>query len=227
MIKRIKINIRKLQEFLERHFLGSFIHKVAWKFRHLYKKSWNKDYLNSVDRTHRVKISQTIASFQDVNKVLDVGCAVGANLLKLREYLPKAKLTGVDINASAIKFAKIHFASVKDNNVAFKVKDLTKFKDFNDNEFDVIFTDAVLMFIAPSDIDNVIKDFIRIAKKGIVLNEYHQEGLEDGYFDGGRWVYDYIGLFAKHCPNAKVEIEKSVFSGGSWDTYGSLIKINL
>ncbi|SFV87485.1 hypothetical protein MNB_SUP05-SYMBIONT-5-102 [hydrothermal vent metagenome] len=189
----------------------------------------HKGYLhpnNDRGRAH-MQVTQSVSSFQGVASILDVGCGVGGNLIKLREFLPKAKLTGVDINATAIASTKEYFATNNDKNVVLKSMDLTKLKDFNDDEFDVVFTDAVLMFIAPSDIDNVIQDFIRIARQGIVLHEYHQNSLKTDYFDGGRWVYDYVQLFEKHHPNAKVEIRKSVVNAGSWSTYGNLIKINL
>ena len=227
MIKLIKIIGRNLQEFTERHILGGLIHKTMWRFRHLYVKDWSLKSLNSVKDPHRLQISKTVASFKGVNTVLDIGCASGANTAQLRNFLPNARLTGIDINPSGIEHAKRHFASINDNNVDFLVKDLTKLTDFSGNSFDVVFTNAVLMFITPNDIDQVIKSFIRIAKRGIVLNEYHKQDLDGDFFDGGRWVYDYISLFKKHCPSAKIEIKKSVFSGGSWDKYGSLIKISL
>ena len=180
MIKAIKVKIRQLQELLERKALGSFINKITWRYWHL----THKGYLhpnNDRGRAH-MQVTQSVSSFQGVASILDVGCGVGGNLIKLREFLPKAKLTGVDINATAI---------------------------------------------ASSDIGNVIQDFIRIARQGIVLHEYHQNSLKTDYFDGGRWVYDYVQLFEKHHPNAKVEIRKSVVNAGSWSTYGNLIKINL
>ncbi len=227
MIKITKIIGRQLQELLERHVLGSFIQKIIWKFRHLYVKDWSLKYLYTIDRSHRIQISKAVISFASVESVLDIGCGPGANIAQLRSFLPNAKLTGIDINCSGVEVAKKFFASINDDRVEFAVKDLTNLTCLSDNSFDVVLTDAVLMFITPNDIDKVIKSFGRIAKKGIVLNEYHKQDLDNGLFDGGRWVYDYDFLFRTHFPKAKREIAKSNFNGGSWDKYGSLIKISL
>ncbi|MDP2430849.1 MAG: hypothetical protein Q8O33_02340 [Pseudomonadota bacterium] len=73
---------------------------------------------------------------------------------------------------------------------------------------------------------NVLTEISRIARKGIVLNEYHAVGPINGHFDGGRWVYDLVALLRETVPaHARIETRKSAFSGGLWDQYGTLITV--
>ena len=49
----------------------------------------------------------------------------------------------------------------------------------HDKSVDVVLIDALLMFITPNLIDNVITETVRLAKKGIVINDYHLAGIKD------------------------------------------------
>jgi hypothetical protein len=64
-------------------------------------------------------------------------------------------------------------------------------------------------------------------KIGKVLNEYHKDGELNGFFAGGRWVYDFPALLRQHLPKADVRNTRSAFTGGAWDEYGRLIEVNL
>jgi hypothetical protein len=92
---------------------------------------------------------------------------------------------------------------------------------------DVVLTDAVLMFIAPDRIQNVLAELGRVARKGLVLNEFHLAGETAGRFNGGRWVYDLVALIAQLFPQAQVHTRKSAFTGGAWDDYGTLVEVRL
>lgn len=90
---------------------------------------------------------------------------------------------------------------------------------------DVVFTDAVLILVAQDRIGDVLTEMGRVARKGLVFNEYHDSSLEKGTYYGGRWVYNYESLLARCFPSASVVIEKSAYRGGGWDEYGFLIKV--
>ena len=96
----------------------------------------------------------------------------------------------------------------------------------HDKSVDIVLIDALLMFITPSLIDDVITEIIRLAKKGIVINDYHLAGKEHGLFFGGRWVYDIESLLRRRLPKARITLEKSDFVGGGWDSYGTFIVVH-
>ena len=223
----IKRFIRLIQEFIERYLLGNLLQEWTWRLRHLYRKNWAEEYLASTNHPHRDQIVKSVESFQRVNSVLEIGCASGANLIRLRNALPKAHLIGVDINQQGISAARNYFASTDDNNINLIVGRADQLTDIQDDSVDVVLVDAVLMFVTPDRIEKVLSEIIRIANKGIVLNEYHKVGELKGFFDGGRWVYDLSALLAKLAPNLDIRMKKSAFTGGSWDDYGCLFEARL
>jgi ubiquinone/menaquinone biosynthesis C-methylase UbiE len=136
-------------------------------------------------------------------------------------------LYGIDINREAIATAKRYFFDQSDERVYLNVGRADLLARFSDASIDVVFTDAVLMFIAPDRIHTVLSGLARVARKGIVLNEYHSPGETEGRFDGGRWVYDFAALLQQQIPHAHISTRKSTFTGGDWDAYGTLIEVRL
>lgn len=223
----IKAFARHIQERLERGALGTRLQEWVWRTRHLYRKNWAQGYLGTVNHPHRSQLVEAVAAMGDIGSVLEVGCASGANLVCLRERLPGAQLVGVDINSQAIKVARRHFEAMGDKNVRLLVGRADSLMAIPDASVDVVVTDAVLMFIAPDRIRAVLAELGRVARKGIVLNEYHLAGETGGRFDGGRWVYDLMRLIELQVPRARVRTRKSAFAGGAWDVYGTLIEVRL
>ena len=216
-----------VQEILERYVLGGFIQKCIWGWKHLYSKNWTKISLGSKDLSHRDQIVLSITSFDSVQSVLEIGCAAGPNLRRLREKLPSIQLVGIDINKQAISTANKYFRSVNDDKVNLFVKRADQLADFRDKSFDVVFSLAVLLYIPPDSINQVVADMIRLSRNGVVLIEYHLEGADEGFFDSGCWVYNYSTIIRRQFPEANINIQKSDFKGGSWDLYGSIITVKL
>lgn len=214
---------RRVQEWLERGPIGTRLQEWAWRNRHLYRRGWARDYLETIDHPHRAQIVEAVAAFQP-ESVLEIGCASGANLAGLRQRLPLARLHGLDINAEAVRVGREHFAH--DRGTELSVGHADQLAAFPDHSQDVVLSDAVLMFVAPDRIHRVLAEIIRVARKGLVLNEYHAAGETRGHFDGGRWVYDLTALLRQRVPdNADIETRTSAFSGGLWDRYGTLITV--
>lgn len=223
----IKRLLRDMQEFAERRLIGSALQSVLWRYRHFYKRGWAEGYLETVDHPHRQQLVEAVAAFDSVASVLEVGCASGANLIRLRERFPNAELIGLDINARAVQVGRRCFADRGDTRVRFLNAQAEQIKMLEPRSVDVVIADAVLMFVTPDRIRSVISEMARVARKGIVLNEYHGDGLDDGHFVGGRWVYDFVALVRKELPQARIQFRKSCFVGGAWDVYGTLIEVHL
>jgi SAM-dependent methyltransferase len=218
---------RRLQEWLERGVVGTRLQELVWRTRHLYKRNWAQGYLDTIDHPHRAQLVDAVCSFTPVDSVLEVGCASGANLVCLRGRMPDARLIGVDINRQAIATARRHFAESGDQSIQLFVGRADLLSDLPDASVDVVLIDAVLMFIAPDRIQAVVAELCRVARKGLVLNEYHRVGESRGSFDGGRWGYDFVALLRQQVPKARIDTSKSAFVGGAWDRYGTLIEVRL
>ena len=227
LFKTFKILIRKIQEPLERNILGGFIQELIWKWKHFYDKDWTTTSLESIDLEHRKNLLSVLSSLNNINSIMEIGCASAPNLRLIRDKLPNAKLVGIDINKKAIKTAKNYFLSINDDNTEFFIKPADKLDSFPDESFDVLFSQAVLVFVPPSNIRKVIHGMLRISKKYIVLNEYHLDGEPNGLFDGGRWIYDYSAIIKESFPKAEITMQASGFKGGIWDNFGNLIIVKI
>ena len=225
-LKSVKSALRRMQEPVERHVIGSYLQQFIWSTRHLYKKNWAQDFLNTSEHPHRKQILEAFYGFENLTSVLDLGCGPGANIVAIRKKFSDIDLIGVDINPEAIKVGRAYFASKGDDKVKL-IKGRADAVPLHDKCVDVVCIDALLMFITPSLINNVITEILRLAKKGVVINDYHLAGVEDGKFFGGRWVHDIEALLRRALPKAKITVQKSDFKGGEWDTYGTFIVLRI
>ena len=221
----LKAFLRKIQEFVERRVLGSYLQQFIWSTRHLYKKNWAQNFLDTSEHPHRKQIFEALYEFKNLGSILDLGCGPGANIVAIRKKFSDIDLIGVDINSEAIRVGRAYFASKEDDKVKL-IKGKADAVPLHDKSVDIVLIDALLMFITPSLIDDVITEIIRLAKKGIVINDYHLAGKEHGLFFGGRWVYDIESLLRRRLPKARITIEKSDFVGGGWDSYGTFIVVH-
>tara|TARA_B100001142_G_scaffold296600_1_gene318397 strand:+ start:585 stop:1271 length:687 start_codon:yes stop_codon:yes gene_type:complete len=227
MLKKLKIIARNTQEFLERYILGNFFQALVWRSKHIYQPKWTKTSLTSLDLLHRNQLTLSIASLKNNDSILEIGCAAGPNLRLLREKLPNSNLFGIDINNQAIREAQKYFGSMNDNKVFLSSRQAHHLDIFEDKNFDVVFSQAVMVCIPPPTFNRTIEQILRVTKKTIIFNEYHKDGAVDGFFDQGRWVYDYRSIIKKYYPDAVICINNTDFKGGSWDIYGKLITITL
>jgi predicted O-methyltransferase YrrM len=53
---------------------------------------------------------------------MEIGCAAGANLMLLRQWLNLIRLVGIDINQKAVKISNDYFQSVGDDKTTCFVK---------------------------------------------------------------------------------------------------------
>ncbi len=82
---------------------------------------------------------------EDGDFVLEVGCAGGAMLHRLKEFLPSVKLFGIDFDTEHINFARKKTAELA-LEAEFTVGDATKMP-YEDNFFDVCFSHTVVEHI--------------------------------------------------------------------------------
>ena len=105
---------------------------------------------------------------------------------------------------------------------------------FPDKSFDVVFTDALLIYIGPDKIRNVVEEMLRVARKGLLFTEWHFFEPENSDMDGlgirhcGLWKRDYVALLKNYSSPENVLITKitsDVWPDANWQTVGAFVQV--
>jgi SAM-dependent methyltransferase len=152
---------------------------------------WKKSYLDTWKHPHRQMIVDALRGFE-FESVLEAGCSSGPNLLRIHREFPHAKLSGTDVNAQAIGVAREHLEG------DFRVGTLAEAR-FPDQCADVVLTDMMLIYV--SKIDETFEEMRRVARRHVVLCEFHsgraweRAGLN---LMAGYRAHDYPALLRRH-----------------------------
>lgn len=158
---------------------------------------------NEILRPHYFLADQ-ILSFKPYS-VFEFGCGTGKNLKLIQKISGIEQIYGVDLSPSNIFFArennKLDHCLVGDENALEHIES---------NSFDVVFTCSVLDHI--HEISQIIQQFERIARKGIVLFEtndlieqfYYAHNYES--FGFRKLNYSYVSNEAQDGDGATYEI---------------------
>lgn len=183
--------------FWENDFGDEYIDRNSGDFDEHYiqtygisRTSLNKEFLHKVQK--------------DAN-ILEVGCNVGKQLELLEEIGFNNKF-GIEINSKALNIAKCK----KNLNIIYgSALDIP----FKDNFFDLVYTSGVLIHIHPDDLDKVISEMYRVAKKFIWGFEYFSEEIREISYRGNAnrmWKNNFLNLFTTKYPDLKTIKEKEV-----------------
>ncbi len=197
---------------------------------------WAEGLWNTRDHPSRSYLVERIAAFSPISSILEIGCASGPNLYLLAKRFPDSEVRGIEINPHAIDVGNEEFAREGITNVKLSVGRAENLSQFKDKSFDVILTDAVLIYIKRGAIRGVIKEMLRIARKGLVLIESHdsEKRLNDrhglGVFRRGIWVRDYVALLSQFVPDEQIRVTKptgDVWPEEGWGKDGYLIEVTI
>ena len=220
-----------------------------WANRHLRKgnnwncaqyagddNEWVLGYWDSRNHSHRPFLIDKISGFYPFTSILETGCNCGPNLYLAARKFPGIDMTGIDINPMAIEKGREFFATEGISNVKLSVAKADELGQFQDNSFDVVFTDAVLIYIGKDKIHGVIKEMVRIARKGLVLVEKHsfEPGNKDRHGLGirhfGTWQRDYTALLKQFVPETRIhttKITEDMCVDPGWQEAGAIIEVGL
>jgi len=163
---------------------GTLVKELEWTIRR------SKTIPNGTQDPTRKLLVELIAKAKP-ETVLEVGCGWGQNLKMLSQKLPQAKLHGIDINRAAIGYTKKQIPQA-DLRVGRAEKDLEQYRD---KSMDVTYTYALLMYIAPQEIAEVISEIKRITSKKIIIIELQTDPQNDpigrGIYENGKWTRNY------------------------------------
>jgi len=209
--------------------LGTASDSWFWKYRHIFDKRWAEKYIseNSLSHPHRKLLVEKILKHKP-QSILEIGCASGPNLILLAQKLPQSKLTGLDISRSAVQAGRKYLELQNIKNVKLETGNILDLKKFADKSFDIVFTDATLIYVGPDNIKKVIREMARICRTTLVLNEWHSI-LEKSFPHRFQWVHNYQSLFKEIVPSEEIKLTKiseDVWPG-NWAKYGYIIEIKI
>ncbi len=233
----------KIKKILEKYpLIYSLAQKILWQISGLKVKFcgttflenyWQRKEFNDfsgVNHPHRSFLIEKIANLQPFLNILEIGCGYALNLYLLAKKFPQAKFTGIDINQKAIEAGKKLLKKERIKNVELLVGKADKLNNFPEKNFDVVFTDAVLMYIGPDKIKGIIREILRIAKKGIILVEWHTPNQKKDIYDAhiGVWKRDYVSLLKEFFPKEKIILSKitpEIWPDQNWQKWGYIIEV--
>lgn len=215
---------------------GIDLEQKRWATRHLRKGNdwgdeegdWIKGYWDSRNHSHRNFLIERICKFSP-SSILEIGCNCGPNLYLLAKKFPDAEITGIDINPLAIQKGNEWFAQEGISNVKLSVGKADNLGGFQDKSFDIVFTDAVLMYIEPDKIEGVIKEMLRIRRKALILLEQYCSNSKSnphGIYVG-HWTRDYVSLLKEFVPEEKIHVTKmpeELWADQNWQRWGGIIE---
>lgn len=149
-----------------------------------------------------------------VERALEVGCNLGANLRWVAAAIPPRQVYGVDINEKALD--EIHRTVPGVNAIWATARNLP----FRDRWFDLVFTMGVLIHQPESTLPLVMSEIVRCSRRYVLCGEYHSsETTEVPYRDqaGALFKRDYGRLYQELFP--ELTLRQSGFLGRDqgWD----------
>lgn len=178
-------------------------HLGYWSARQM---DWKTCYLDTWEHPHRQMIVDALREFE-FESVLEVGCASGPNLFRIAREFPGVRLSGTDVNADAIETARRYLAG------DLRLGTLAQ-ANFPARCADVVLTDMVLIYV--EQIEEMLAQIRRLARKRVVLCEFHSEHNWERAalkWATGYRAYDYPALLRAH---GFREIEISKIPRESW-----------
>jgi ubiquinone/menaquinone biosynthesis C-methylase UbiE len=112
--------------------------------------------------TTKSALSYFIQSKKDELKILDIGSGSSDNLLAAKNKYPDLHILSIDKNLRALCNAKN--PTKKINSDAFKLP-------FKNNSCDIVHSALFLHHFTEEQMQILIKEFLRIARKGIIIND--------------------------------------------------------
>jgi SAM-dependent methyltransferase len=238
-----RLSVRKLAsrlywwfQSMRRRFFGTRVDETIWKQR---SRSHVQKNLGNVLLPHRAWLIDNILAHLEITSkenegqvhtsVLEIGCGCGANLEVIARRAASLRLVGVDISPASIAVGRERFAELGLGGVTLVEGQADNLSVFADASIDVVFTDAMLLYIGPDKIQTCIEEMRRIARRAIILLEMHMDGIgSDGFYTRDGFIRDYRELCKQLSNDIKlIRMPTEKRPAGRWPKYGTLIEVTL
>jgi len=148
------------------------------------------------------------------DSVLEVGCNVGANLIRIAEILPPARLCGIDVNDQALGVLRERLPEVK------AVRAAARALPFRDGAFDLVFTAGVLIHQPEESLFRVMGEAVRCARRYVLCNEYYAPETTPVEYrgqSGALFKRDYGRIYQELFPRLTLLGRGILGAGQGWD----------
>lgn len=165
-------------------------------------------YKNTIVGLTRTQLNREFLSGLKIDKILEVGSNVGAQLLVLSDMGYK-NLYGIDLQEGAVDLAKSNTKGRDINIIKASAFDIP----FKDGYFDLVFTSTVLIHISPDDIGKIMDEIYRCSKQYIFGYEYYSDRYTMIDYRGEKnllWKADFPGLFLKRFDDLRI-VKKKIY----------------
>ncbi len=120
---------------------------------------------------------------------LEIGCGSGRNLVHINRVMPKATLSGIDVNQRAVEVAR---STIKAERTLIHRGSLYALDMFQSQSVDVVFSMGVLMHISHARVGDVIMQMHRIARQAVIHFECHGPSYR---FDYHKYPRNYADVY--------------------------------
>jgi ubiquinone/menaquinone biosynthesis C-methylase UbiE len=143
---------------------------IYWRLKHLIEPDWAKVYFDDRilnDGRNRDKLIKFIDKLNQ-KKILEIGCASGANLFLLEEKKKYEQLEGIDISNHCINEGK-KILKKYNSSIILKHGNATK-PNYKNKSFDIVFISGVAFDLTNKDLFSTVTESLRISKKYFILH---------------------------------------------------------
>ena len=141
-------------------------HRKYWKKRVI---NWHDSYWTP-EHPHRDRIIEALQQFHPFRSVLEVGCAAGANLYRVKQAFPQSDVGGMDWSADAIAEAKKIMPKVS----VLQVGEATDIY-IGSQGTDILLSDMCYIYLSKRDFRKAMKEAKRAVRLGVVFCEFHEK----------------------------------------------------
>lgn len=136
--------------------------------KQMYSQGIRSKIYGTADTQIRTKLRQHLLTLNP-KSAFEFGCSAGMNLKILRDTI-NTVVSGIDINKTAIEYGQEKFGL---ENVIYG--DENVLNTYETESFDIVFTCSVLCHIPNKNIEPIIQNLLRMAKKYVVFMETNDE----------------------------------------------------
>lgn len=163
---------------------------------------------------HRTPFWREILGEFPADRVLEVGCNLGANLVAITERVRPADVFGVDVNQKALELLRASIPGV--NAVSSPARELP----FRDRWFDLVFTVGVLIHQPPAVLPIVMAEIVRCSRRFVLCGEYFAPTLTEVPYrgeQGALFKRDFGALYQELFPELRLLKQGFLGRDAGWD----------
>jgi spore coat polysaccharide biosynthesis protein SpsF len=188
----------------------------AARLEELWAGSFGDDYSerNAEAGQGRAAFWEALLTAHPVQRILEVGCNVGANLRWIVDHVTPVETFGVDVNQEALGELRRRVPNV--NAIAARGRELP----FRDRWFDLSFTTGVLIHQPESTLPLVMNEIVRVSGRYVLCGEYFAaQTIEVPYrgHSGALFKRDYGRLYQELFPELVLLEEGFLGQAEGWD----------